>query len=56
MAYDFIPQIIIGIILIVVGARLNMNVPVATIVRLALILIGLVILGFGIFVANDTLS
>ena len=55
MAYDFIPQIIIGIILVIVGAKLNIDAKAAMIVRLALILIGLVILGYGIFGAWNTL-
>lgn len=56
MIYDFIPQIIIGIILIVVGIRLNMNNTIADIVRLGLVLIGIVVLGYGVFGATDQLS
>jgi len=43
------PQIIIGIILVVVGARLPLSFPIANLVRLALVLIGVTILGYGIF-------
>lgn len=53
MGYDFVPQIIIGIILIFVGAKLNMSFPVANVIRLALILIGLVVLGYGIYGATS---
>jgi len=49
MIYDYVPEIIIGIILLVVGVKLNMNAPIANLVRLALILIGLVLLAYGIF-------
>ena len=53
MAYEWAPQIIIGIILLVVGVKLNMNFALANLIRLALILIGITILGFGIFGAFD---
>ena len=49
MVYEWAPQIVIGIILIFVGARLNMDFPIANLIRLALILIGITIFGFGIF-------
>lgn len=49
MAYEWAPQIIIGIILIIVGARLPLNFAIANLVRLALVLIGITILGYGIF-------
>ena len=49
MVYEYFPQIIIGIILLVVGVKLNMSFGLANLIRIALILIGLVILGYGIF-------
>lgn len=56
MAYEAIPTTIIGIILLIVGIKLNMNSQAASIVRLGLILVGVVAIGFGIFGINAILS
>lgn len=49
MVYESIPLILIGIILLVVGIKLNMDIGIAQLIRLGMILIGVVILGYGIF-------
>lgn len=49
MVYEFIPSILIGIVLLVVGIRLTGNAPIVTLAKLALIVIGLIALGWGIF-------
>jgi len=48
MTFEFAPQIIIGIILLVVGVKLNMDFPIANLIRIALILIGIVLIAFGV--------
>ena len=47
MTYDWVPQIIIGIVLAIVGAKLSLNFPIANLVRLALVVIGFAILVWG---------
>lgn len=56
MTYDFIPQIIIGIILMIVGAKLPLNFGAALWIRLALVVIGLAFLIWGILNASTQLS
>jgi len=56
MTYDFIPQIIIGIILVIVGARLPLTFGIANLVRLGLVVIGLAILVWGILNASAQFS
>ena len=56
MVYEWVPQIIISIILIIVGIKLPIDVPIATLVRLALVIIGLAILVWGILGAYDQFS
>jgi len=56
LVYEWVPQIIIGIILIIVGIKLPLNTPIATMVRLALVIIGLAILAWGILGAYDQFS
>lgn len=56
MAYEWVPQIIIGIILIIVGIRLPLNFQIANLVRLGLVVIGLAILIWGILGAYAQFS
>ena len=49
MTYEFAPQIIIGIILLIVGVKLNMDFPIANLIRIALVLIGIVLMAYGVF-------
>jgi len=48
MAYEYIAEIIIGIVLIYIGARLNMGGLIPNLVRLGLIIIGIVVFAVGI--------
>jgi len=56
MVYEWVPQIIIGAIMIIIGIKLPMNFPIANLVRLALIIIGLAVLIWGILGAFDQFS
>lgn len=49
MAYEAFGELFIGIILIAIGARLNMTFAVANMIRLGLILIGIIVLVIGAF-------
>jgi hypothetical protein len=49
MAYEYIAELIIGIVLIAIGVKLDMDSPIANLVRLGLIIIGIVVLVLGIF-------
>jgi len=48
MEYGLIGVLIIGIVLLVTGVKLNMNAPIAHLIRLALVLIGLVVISIGV--------
>lgn len=48
MAYEYVAEIIIGIVLIVIGIKLNMESPLAQLIRIGLIIIGIVVLAIGI--------
>ena len=56
MAYEWVPQIIIGIILVIVGFRLPLDFGIANLVKLALVVIGLAILIWGILGAYAQFS
>lgn len=48
MAYEYIAEIIIGLVLIFIGVKLNMDSKAAHLVRLGLIIIGIVVFALGL--------
>lgn len=56
MVYEWVPQIIIGIILVIVGFRLPLDFVIANLVKLGLVVIGLAILIWGILGAYAQFS
>jgi len=56
MSYEWIPSLLFGFLLLYVGYRLNDPGRVFRITRLALILGGLILIGWGIFAGFAELS
>jgi len=48
MAYEYIAEMIIGIVLIAIGIKLNIDSSVAHLVRLGLVIIGIVVFAIGL--------